>query len=221
MHNLTTLYNKIRRTLFPPKKSEFEKTVEQWYAANGDKTLRLTYPLTPESIVFDVGGFEGQWASDIFAKYQPTIHIFEPVKKFATDIRERFARNDNIHVHTIGLSDTTEKASIALTDDRSSVFVHDAAREVVDMVRASDFLRENNIAHIDLLKLNIEGGEYPLLEDLIKHDFIQNIDNIQVQFHSFAPNAVERMNAIRQTLEKTHSLTYSFPFVWENWKRNV
>ena len=75
-----------------------------------------------------------------------------------------------------------------------------------------------NIERIDLMKINIEGGEYDLLEHLIKTGWIDKIINIQVQFHDFVENAEARMLAIQNDLAKTHELTYQYKFVWENWR---
>ena len=60
--------------------------VVPWFRDNGDKTLRLNYELNEKSVVIDLGGYEGQWAADIFCKYVCSIHVFEPVKKFADNI---------------------------------------------------------------------------------------------------------------------------------------
>src|SRR5438477_4586077 len=46
-----------------------EKRVIAWREINGDRTLRLSYDLSENDVVFDVGGYEGQWASDIYAMY--------------------------------------------------------------------------------------------------------------------------------------------------------
>jgi FkbM family methyltransferase len=188
-----------------------------WFKINGDKTLRLNYPLTTSSIVVDVGGYEGQWASDIFSKYCCTIIIFEPVKKFYTDIEERFLKNKNIISYNIGLSDKNEEIKIAMLNDSSSVFKKDSALEKVTMVIASDFFTTEGITHIDLIKINIEGGEYDLLSNLIESGFISKIKDIQVQFHDFVPGAEEKMSGIQKSLSKTHRLTYQYEFVWENW----
>ena len=72
---------------------------------------------------------------------------------------------------------------------------------------------------IDLMKINIEGAEYDLLEHLIENKFVENIKDIQVQFHDFVPNAEARMKNIQAGLSKTHYLTYQYPFVWENWRK--
>ena len=52
------------------------KEINQWYDDNGDKTHRLNYDLDENAIVFDLGGYEGQWSSDIFSKYCCHIYIF-------------------------------------------------------------------------------------------------------------------------------------------------
>src|SRR5947209_19219821 len=76
--------------------SPAERRVRPWRDINGDRTLRLSYDLGPDSVVFDVGGFEGQWASDLFARYCCHIHLFEPVPAYADRIRSRFARNPKV-----------------------------------------------------------------------------------------------------------------------------
>ena len=43
-----------------------EKRVLPWIKDKGDKTFRLNYDLHEDSLVFDLCGYEGQWASDIF-----------------------------------------------------------------------------------------------------------------------------------------------------------
>ena len=82
------------------------------------------------------------------------------------------------------------------------------------------FIKENNFTNIDLVKINIEGAEYPLLLDLINNDMIKVFDNLQIQFHMIE-NYEPVYNEIVNGLSKTHSITWRYPFIWENWKRNV
>ena len=81
------------------------------------------------------------------------------------------------------------------------------------------FLNKEGINKIDLIKINIEGGEYPLLKRMIETNIIEKCNDIQVQFHNFYPNAITLRNEIRDSLQKTHFLTYDYPFVWENWRK--
>ena len=200
--------------------SSQEKRCIPWFSDNGDKTLRLDYPLNENSVVFDLGGYEGQWASDIFSKYCCFIHVFEPVEKFANQIQHRFAKNKKIFVHQFGLSDANKKLEIFIDGDSSSSFkTKDNNGQYIELIRAMDFVKKHEISIVHLMKINIEGGEYDLLEHLLESGFISNITNIQVQFHDFVPNAEKRMNKIQHELSKTHFLTYQYPFVWENWQK--
>ena len=91
----------------------------------------------------------------------------------------------------------------------------------MQFIKIDDFLNEHNIRSVNLIKINIEGGEYDLLEHIIDSGEISIFENIQVQFHDFVPHASERMLKIQKELIKTHYLTYQYEFVWENWKRKL
>jgi len=209
-------FHRLARQLYIPVQ---EVRVAPWVVVEGDKTLRVDYPLSPDSVVFDVGGYEGQWASDIFSRYFCQIHIFEPVHLFASRIERRFAENPKIIVHPFGLSNQTREEIITVNNDGSSLFKPGSQTETIQLVRAANFIREHNISQIDLMKINIEGSEYDLLEDLIGSGLVEKITNIQVQFHDFIPDASQRMTQIQNNLQQTHALTYQYPFVWENWRR--
>jgi len=209
----------ISKRLYKPPLSPQEKRVIPWFEIQGDKTLRLDYDLNEKSLVFDLGGYEGQWTSDIFSKYCCFIHIFEPVEEFSKNIEKRFYKNEKIIVHSYGLSNKNEMVKITLDKTSSSIFKSGKETSDVLLLRAIDFMKQNNIQSIDLMKINIEGGEYDLLEHFIETGFINNIKNIQVQFHDFVTTTEQRMLKIQKNLEKTHFLTYQYPFVWENWRK--
>ncbi len=81
------------------------ENVGKWFEDDGDNTLLITYPLTEDSVVFDVGGYEGRWAGSIVNKYNPHVFVFEPVKKFYEICVERFKDSPKVYVNNHGLSD--------------------------------------------------------------------------------------------------------------------
>lgn len=219
----------IRRTLFKGStllrrmgtaiyRSMHEEQVWSWFADKGDSTLRLDYDLNSESIVFDLGGYIGQWTSDIFGMYCCRVYVFEPVPVFYEDIKRRFQRNPKIHVYPYGLGNANKPVIINLDGASSSIYRTGNGTVEGRIVRAADFLSLHNISTIDLMKINIEGGEYDLLDHLIKIGCIEKITNLQVQFHDVLPESRFRMAHIQAQLEQTHHLTYQYPFVWENWR---
>ena len=95
--------------------------------------------------------------------------------------------------------------------EEASIF-HSASLVEVEAVDLKNYLTD-----YDLCKINIEGGEYLLLNDLIDNNMITKLNNIQVQFH-LIENYQEEYNKLAEKLSKTHELTWRFPFVWENWR---
>jgi hypothetical protein len=75
-----------------------------------------------------------------------------------------------------------------------------------------------NLNEVDLIQINIEGDEYPLLEHMLETGSINKFKNIQVQFHLGIENDVERRNKIRDGLTKNgFKNNFDYPFVWESW----
>ena len=127
-------------------------------------------------------------------------------------------KNPDIIVHEFGLANHSKCLLLNVNQDSSSLFKLSNNKEIVQVVKAADFFIKNQIKTVDLIKINIEGAEYDLLEHLLDSDWVKKIKNIQVQFHSFVPEAELRMKVIQNRLSDTHELTYSYTFVWENWK---
>ena len=76
-----------------------------------------------------------------------------------------------------------------------------------------------DIKNIDLIKVNIEGGEYPLLKHIVNRNELGIIDEYQIQFHNFIEGAETKRNFLITELRKTHKRTWCYKFVWENWKK--
>jgi FkbM family methyltransferase len=192
-----------------------------WRAADGDRTLRLEYDLTPESNVIDVGGFEGQWASDIVAMYGCRVEVFEPVPDYAASIERRFARNPQVTVHAAGLAPEDGSITLDVSGDASSHARADAGGPTITVPLRSvgaviDALPGQRV---DLIKINIEGAEYDLLDHLVDSGLIERIRDVQVQFHTFVPDAETRLARLQTALARTHRTTYQYEFLWENWRR--
>lgn len=200
-------------------KTEKELAHEKWVNDDGDRTLRVDYPLRRQDVVLDVGGYRGQWASDIFSRYLCQIHIFEPVPQFGDEISRRFALNPAITLHRVAAGSQNGHIDISVAGDASSTHSAQGQSLAIPVIRFSDWLDEAGTSDIALMKINIEGGEYDLLEHLIASGSIKKISNIQVQFHDFVEGAEVRMALLQDALSKTHRLTYQYKFVWENWEK--
>lgn len=212
------LFKKEIERLKKERQIQYERCVP-WFEAKGDETLRLNYSLNKDSVVFDLGGYKGEFAASIYNKYQSVIYVFEPVPSFYNIIEKAFADNDKVTAYKYGLAGKDGDMQISSTDDSSSVYITKGASQIIALKSIVNFIKTNDIDCVDLIKINIEGGEYEVLEALLDNNMISIFKNIQVQFHDFIiENARERMEAIQKRLTATHELTYQYDFVWENWK---
>ena len=100
----------------------------------------------------------------------------------------------------------------------SSVYDKNGNRKI-KIKAIKEFLEENRIDRIDFIQINIEGGEYDILEWLIESGDIKQIKILQIQFHDRKEiDSKRRMEDIQINLEKTHTLEWAFrPYVWERW----
>lgn len=197
-----------------PTKDEY-----RWIDDKGDSELRLNYNLNEDSVVVDLGGFKGDWSALISEKYSCNIHIFEPVREFYSGIKERFNKNPKIHVYNFAASTKNGIAPIFVNGVASSLLVSNQHSQKVVLVDLIHFLESTGVSTVDLIKINIEGSEFEILPYLIEIGKISSFKDIQVQFHDFVPNAVQLRQSIRESLSKTHSLTYDYDFIWENWSK--
>lgn len=209
---------KIEHPISENDKIQAQRVVS-WFADRGDETLRLDYDLNENSVVFDIGGYKGEFARDIFCKYESNIYVFEPLTDFFEICEKRFIKNKKIKLYNFGLADKSFDTEINISDNASSIFNVKGEKKKIRLESITNFILSNQIETVDLIKINIEGGEYDLLDSLIENNLIHKFKNIQVQFHDFIiENPRERMKKIQNKLAETHKITYQYEFVWENWK---
>lgn len=191
---------------------------QEWVRDHGDALLRLNYPLDENSLVLDIGGYEGSWSKAIYGKYGCNINIYEPVKSFYEDIKNSFIDIGKVSVFNVGVSKESGDAVIYVPEegkDSSNIYTQNGTEERILLESIIDIIPEGGV---DLLKINIEGCEYGLLECLIESNLHLKVKNIQVQFHDFIPDAKCRRDKIRESLILSHKETYCYPFIWENWE---
>jgi len=210
------LVKKFRQAFLPtPQMREFER----WTEDGGDEKFRFNYQhIGPDSLILDVGGYHGQWTSDMIARYGCHSIVIEPIPEFARFIEHRFRFNPRVIVREFALGDTNR--TIAL--DRDSIYSTEFCKwptTPVEMLDASAFFRQCLPSTIAAMSVNCEGGEYELLFRLLETGEIRKVKELEIQFHDFAPLAHEHRRQIRRLLMATHREVYCYPFVWEHWRR--
>ncbi len=191
----------------------------QWVKDNADHK-RYEFALTEDSIVFDVGAYKGEWAAEIFRRYGSNIYAFEPVKYFYHRVLNKYWDNPKFKLFNAGLSDTDKADVIYMEGDSTSLHKSSSVPYNIKLLGFNQFIQDNNIASIDLMKLNIEGEEYRLLQSIIEAGNQTKIKNILIQFHDYIDNYANLRQWIHNQLTLTHTLKFNYPFIWECWERN-
>lgn len=194
---------------------------ERWRIDRGDTTLRLDYPLNPNSVVVDAGAYLGDWSSQISARYDPQLVLFEPVVERAEALRQRFCINPKATIHPFALGGSDGTAWLSSAADGSSVFVDRGPKQQIQVRDASAALEELSAPTIHLLKLNVEGAEYEILLRLHESGILSKIEYLQVQFHPFPEDYLHLYSECRRALAESHQVQYEYPYVWEGWKRKA
>lgn len=144
--------------------------LNDFYEKNTYKNL-LRF-LTPSSIIFDVGANVGAFTL-LFGKICSKGHVyaFEPNPFCVSILKNHIDLNglQNISVLDMGLSDRQESATLKYSMDSLSVGSvyrildkFDLSSEI-DLITLDQFVKDNKINKIDLIKVDVEGGELRFL----------------------------------------------------------
>ena len=189
-----------------------------WILKRGDSKSYKKFNLNSNSIFFDVGGYEGEYTDRVTKFYDCWSYVFEPHPYFYEELKQRFKNNKKVQIFNYGLGGKTE--TLYLTDNDQSSKVSNQKTDLKILVKnIEEVITDLNIKTIDLLKLNIEGSEYDLIERLIETDYIKKVEQLKIQFHDNVNDAKSRRVDIRNKLSKTHSEIWSYYFIWEYWKK--
>ena len=150
----------------------------KWFKDDGDNTLRLSYKLDESSVFIEVGGYMGFYSRKIINKFNPITFIFEPDTEYVEILKNEF--NDTAKIINKALGNIDDE--VYLIEKGDSSFIGDKSEQLlnskkVEMISYDTFAKNENLK-VDLMSINIEGGEYELIDHIIEN--IENINYLQV-----------------------------------------
>lgn len=197
---------------------------EQWGADRGDEIKVIDYPLDENSQVIELGGFHGLWTRRISDKFKCNVLVIEAIPDFYNKMVDEFNYylKDNRHkikTENFGISTEEKEVTFAVDGDATSSYLNSINKVTVKCFPIEHYLNKHNIEKVDLIQINVEGEEYPLLENWIESGTINKIKFLQVQYHKFGEDYESRRNNIQENLKRLgFNLRYEYPFVWESWE---
>ena len=181
--------------------------VEYFYKKKLIKKIKKYLP-TKIKIFFDIGAHKGETTIDFSKNFLiEEAYLFEPLKKNFDTLKDKLNyknRIKNIHIFNFALGDKNEKIFINEALESSSSTINEintssryfkrkekiikffnknakVSKSQIVVKKAKDFILEQNISSIDFIKLDTEGYEFIILNDL--GSFIKNVKLILFEHH--------------------------------------
>ena len=208
---------------------DYRPSMRRFFAATRRAPdLLIDADLPVGAVVLDVGAYEGEWARRILERADARgpvdlrLHAFEPEQRVAQRLGESMRDDHRFRLHPFGLAgrDRVEVMTVAgmgtsqYADPRAPV---DFGTMEVPLRDVHAVLSALEVDRIDLMKVNIEGGEFELIDRLHATGWLPRTGTVIVQFHEFAPGAYRGRRRNRRQLAETHRCTWSYPWVYERW----
>jgi len=198
---------------------DFLTPQEMWERDRGDEIKIIDYPLDSTSQVIELGGFTGVWSKKIIDKFNPNLIIIEPVPEFVRELKRVFCKNKKVNIEGVAISTSNKKINLYVNGCATSETIEVSNKQIsVDCYDINYFISKYNLSKIDLVQVNIECEEYPLIMNWIENGFLKNVKYLQVQFHTFCENYEKNYKQIFEGLKKNgFEINYKYDFVWESW----
>lgn len=167
----------------PTNKEATENMIDEVLIAEQYKLGRIK----KDMVIVDCGANIGM-ASLYFKDWAKVIYAIEPSSKNFECLVENTKQYSNIKPLHYGLAARTGKEWIKTNGDTNipeSLFGDGNIKEEILVKGFDDFMKEQNIEHIDLLKIDVEGSEYLIFPSYGFDKSASKIDYIIGEAHYF------------------------------------
>lgn len=143
-------------------------------------------------IILDIGGNAG-WTTNYFSDHASKVFTVEPSKEHCDIINElvKFNKLENVTLIQAAVSNTPGEMKLNHNNNKTmfslSPEVADTSlpSETVRVTTIEEIMKENNLDHIDLMKLDPEGEEGKILCGDSFARIADKIDTIIFEYHSW------------------------------------
>ena len=215
--------------------------IDKYYHMKDLSKYLKQFNFKDDSIVFDVGAHKGEYL-DFFLKLNKNFKIFsfEPQKKIFESLKVKYSNQNNVYLNNLGLGEKKENLEMKIniksstsTFSRlnySSNYLKLKSKilgtgvnkmfyksEIVPIQTIDNYMFENNLNKVDILKIDTLGFEYKVLNGAEKT--LSKIKLILIEFRSHDLYIDYDSKQIHDFLIKNNFLLQkSFKFPFMNWE---
>lgn len=186
-------------------------------------------------VIVDGGTCKGEFMKQ-YLYNGATIHAFEPFPINHNGLKKEFGDNPDFKLNFAALGGTAGKTSLywnghedfygyvgsSLCEDNRVISA--GHRHDCTVVKLSEYYKEHINEYVNILKLDIEGSEYDVLDDLLQNDLINEFGTIYVEGHESIINSIgqQSVDVMKRVKEKYRGLLYVWDWPgakWSLWRR--
>ncbi len=146
------------------------------------------------AIIIDLGGNLGNFSREMEQRFKCSCYCVEPDPA----LFERIPESDRIKKYNIAVADKDGEMEFTLSDNNESNSFNSTIANIwgknkvinVQTRSLESLKKEMGIDGVDLLKVDIEGSEIPLLKSLTDKELLK-IPQLTVEFHEFLDSSLE------------------------------
>jgi FkbM family methyltransferase len=172
------------------------------------------YGLNNLDTVLDIGANNGLFSLLMLHSGCKKLYAFEPNTDSLINLRHQFKNNDNVTIIEKAVYTTDENLEFFIDPNNTTVgslSEHhllsngtSVQKVIVPAISLKTFMQQYNVSTISLVKMDIEGAEYQIIEDL-DDDTYSKIESFLIEYHDNTDNRISKM--IHKLKSKGYDIT--------------
>lgn len=229
LHILRALRHRLRKVLGREPSFHLDMKITSVELGESGASWRLSLEeLSADSVVYSVGvGTDISFDRALIAATSATVHAFDPTPRSTSWIKKQ-SLPARFSFQPVGLYDHDGDLSFFAPPDPDHVSfsITGSGREAravgLKVQRLATLMRECGHLHVDVLKMDIEGSEYAVIDDIVKSAY--SIGQLLIEFHHWMPgfsvqqteNAVKALRGAGYRLFAISDTGHEFSFIHRN-----
>ena len=157
----------------------------------------------------------------IMPHWEITIHLFEPV---SSNIEKAFNLLDwlwkYVNINKLWISDSLSEDKLFLSaksmqsSRRTSFLNNGSSSEICRFIRLDSFFKDKGIVTVDVMKIDVEGDEFIIIESL-SDNILSNIKCLIIEYHLIDNESADKLRSMISRLEHIYKVVYKKEAVYD------